>query len=846
MLTKNEFANWNQGLRLPRDTVEIIDKIRKCPPSRRVGGGSQNMSGSYPSRKMGRMIQFESHTVELPLVYFLEHDPNVLEYFCQPAPIELRYLGPTGKNVVAVHTPDYFVIWKDRAGWVEAKSADKLPRAAERSPNRYQQVGDHWECPPGKAYAEALGLCYVLHSSAEIHPTFVRNAVFLDDHRRNNAPVPPASMEEVKICIEQHPSITLQMLLDLTKDIVEEDCIYQMIATCLIWVDLNAVPLINPDRVHVFADPETMVAFHASADFDHIRTTEVRIEPGGLVTWDGSSLRIANVGDHTVSLLAANETIVEVPEAQFYSLLSEGRLRAQNDDASVVEHPAVASFLATAHPSEMKLANQRAAQVQAWLRGESDRPSNIPLRTWQKRVADYRKAQDLYGYGYIGVFPKTKKRGNRGPKLPENVRLTMDKHIKEDFENLVQGKMYESYVKLQKKLEAMNLPCPSYVTFTKVVGGRPKRAQKLARQGSRAAYKFEEFYFSLDQETPRHGERPFEIAHIDHTELDLEMLDSGDGENLGRLWLTIMTDAFSRRFLAYYLSFDPPSYRSCMMVIRECVRRHGRLPQTIVVDGGKEFASKYFDSLLAFYEITKKVRPPAKSRFGSTCERLFGVTNTQFIHTLRGNTQIMKNVRQVTKSNDPKRAAIWDILLLDNRARDYLYEVRDTMYHRTLGQTPREAFVSGEHLGGRRQNRRIVYDTTFLMSTAPTTPKGTAKVIPGQGVTINYFNYWSAMFRDPAVEETQVHVRYDPFDLGIAWAFVNGRWVECTSQYYSILHGRSERELMIASRKLREQMRMSSRKRFTATARQLADFLSRVAEDEELLLQHRKDSPHSI
>jgi putative transposase len=168
------------------------------------------------------------------------------------------------------------------------------------------------------------------------------------------------------------------------------------------------------------------------------------------------------------------------------------------------------------------------------------------------------------------------------------------------------------------------------------------------------------------------------------------------------------------------------------------------------------------------------------------------------------------------------------------------------MYHRTLGQTPREAFVSGEHLGGRRQNRRIVYDTTFLMSTAPTTPKGTAKVIPGQGVTINYFNYWSAMFRDPAVEETQVHVRYDPFDLGIAWAFVNGRWVECTSQYYSILHGRSERELMIASRKLREQMRMSSRKRFTATARQLADFLSRVAEDEELLLQHRKDSPHSI
>jgi putative transposase len=174
MLTETKLANWCQGLRLPRGTIEIIEKIRSSPPSRRVGGGSQSMSGSYPSRKMGRMIQFESHTVELPLVYFLEHDPNVLEYYCQPAPIELHYLGPTGKKIVAVHPADYFVIWKDRAGWVEAKSADKLPRDAERSPHRYQQIDDHWECPPGKAYAEPLGLCYVLHSSAEISPTFMQ------------------------------------------------------------------------------------------------------------------------------------------------------------------------------------------------------------------------------------------------------------------------------------------------------------------------------------------------------------------------------------------------------------------------------------------------------------------------------------------------------------------------------------------------------------------------------------------------------------------------------------------------------------------------------------------------
>ena len=34
-------------------------------PSRRVRGGRSNVSGRYPSQKMGLTIQFESHRVEL-------------------------------------------------------------------------------------------------------------------------------------------------------------------------------------------------------------------------------------------------------------------------------------------------------------------------------------------------------------------------------------------------------------------------------------------------------------------------------------------------------------------------------------------------------------------------------------------------------------------------------------------------------------------------------------------------------------------------------------------------------------------------------------------------------------
>ena len=62
-----------------------------------------------------------------------------------------------------------------------------------------------------------------------------------------------------------------------------------------------------------------------------------------------------------------------------------------------------------------------------------------------------------------------------------------------------------------------------------------------------------------------------EICHIDHTQLDIELVCSRTGRTLGRPWATLLIDATSRRILAIYLTFDEPSYRSCMMVLRICL-----------------------------------------------------------------------------------------------------------------------------------------------------------------------------------------------------------------------------------------------------------------------------------
>jgi hypothetical protein len=277
-----------------------------------------------------------------------------------------------------------------------------------------------------------------------------------------------------------------------------------------------------------------------------------------------------------------------------------------------------------------------------------------------------------------------------------------------------------------------------------------------------------------------------------------------------------------------------------MMILRECVRRNGRLPQIVVIDGGAEFQSTYFETLLARYECIKKTRPPAKARFGSCCERLFGTTNTRFIHNLQGNTQITRNVRQVTKSVDPRELATWTLAELNMRLSEYLFEVYDTIDHPALGRSPRETFQAGFEESGIRTERTIPYDQEFLMATLPATPKGTAKVAPGRGVKINHIYYWSGSFQSPMVENQQVPIRYDPFDAGTAFAFVERRWVRCHSEYYTFLHGHSEKELMIASNELRRRQQSHSQG-LVITAKKLAGFLQSVEADEVLMAQRLRD-----
>lgn len=496
--------------------------------------------------------------------------------------------------------------------------------------------------------------------------------------------------------------------------------------------------------------------------------------------------------------------------------------------------------LLDASEDDLRVANERSEIVRHHLNGDpSPAAGPTPPRTLRRWLSEYHAAKRSWGTGYVGLLPQPRP-GNCAQRLSEKSVQLLNEVIETEYRTKKQKNRYACWIWLRRACERAGVQTPSYMTFCTAVRKQDGFDQTSKRKGHRAAYSRESFYFELELKTPRHGDRPFEICHIDHTELDIELVCSRTRQNLGRPWYTMLTDAFSRRLLAIFLTFDPPSYRSCMMVLRECVRRHGRFPQSLVVDGGKEFGSVYFDTLLARFECIKKTRPPAKARFGSVCERLFGTSNTRFIHNLAGNTQIMKNIRQVTKSVNPKRQAEWTLAELYEGLCQWAYEVYDTISHPALGQTPREAFASGLAQSGIRPHRMIAYDEEFRLWTLPTTARGQARVVPGKGVKINHVFYWAAALRDPEVERTFAPVRYDPYDAGVAYAFVRNRWVQCVSEHYSALRGKSERELMLATVELRRRTHRHAGQ-FTVTAKKLSDFLASTEGEHVLRMQRTKD-----
>ena len=832
MLTPEEFRAWCQRLCLSKETEEIITSIRSSPPVRKVRGRAGNVSGRYPSPKMQVSIQFESQHVELWAIYGMERDDDVLEYYDQSVRIPLHYRAKSGRKTTQWHTPDFFVLRQGSAGWEEWKPELVLDQLIVDMPARYQcDSTGQWKCPPGEAHAQQVGLTYRVRSSAEYHPLYIQNLKFLQDFWAHPVPVEAEQETQVLALVDTYPGIRLKEILDAYSSL-SLDVVWALLATRRLFTDFTTTSLMFHEQVTLYH--QETEAKHASAPPVIVSQYQ---SPSPPLIWDGRMWLVESVGD-VITLRPEVGERLSLPSARFQYLMQTGVIRIMTESTPSPTTPEIRQAFLRASPKAQKVANQRLEQILLYVQGGK---ITTPERTVQRWVGAYTAAEEHYGCGYIGLLDHVADRGNRTRRISDASMQMLETYLKNHYA-VPQAKRAAAVFRLYREECARKLiPPVSQRTFYRVRARFITPEVTAARLGRRAAYAEQPFIWHLDQTTPRHGDRPFAIAHLDHTELDILLVSSVTGKPLEKPWATLLIDAYSRRILACSISYDPPSYRSAMMVFRQCVQRYQRLPQEIVVDRGADFGSVYFETLLTRYFITKKERPPQQPHFGSLIERLFGTTTTVFLNQLLGNTQATKVPRQMTREVDPKRLAVWTLERFSAQFAEWAYEVYDQMEHPALFQSPRDAFTQGIQLAGPRTHRLLSYSEEFIMLTRPTTRTGRAKVDPSRGITVNWLHYWNAAFQNPDVAGSSVPVRYEPYDMGVVYTFVQGQWLECIADNYAQVHGRSEREWNLVLDEWREHQRQQGKKRVSVNGTLVAHFLEENVTEERVLLQHQRD-----
>jgi putative transposase len=781
---------------------------------------------------MGVSIQFESQHVELWGIYAMERDDNVLEYYDQPTRIPLQYHANSGRPTTQWHTPDFFVLRKTEAGFEEWKPAKSLDKLAMSIHNRYQRdPKGTWRCPPGETCAEKVGLYYRLRSSAEYHPLYIQNLKFLQDFWAHHVSTQAEQEAQVFESLDAYPGVSVAEFLHAHPGL-PLDVIWAMLAKRLIFTDLEATLLTRHEHVSLYHHETEMAQAKAQAS----SAVDVRSVPSHLVF--DSRLWQAEIREEEVILQPEVGISLRLPLGQFQRMVSDGEMKMVTEATPSPMTEDMRHALSHASPKAQEKANWRWSQILAYASGEG---ISVTPRSVQRWIVAYQAAEKQHGCGYLGLLDQIANRGNRTQRIPDASLHLLSTYLKEHYDTPQAKRAAAVYRLYREECARQQIPPVSERTFYRERAKFTTQEVTTLRHGRRAAYAGRPFFWYLDQTTPRHGERPFALAHLDHTPLDVMLVSSVTGKPFAKPYLTMLTDAYSRRCLALYITYDPPSYRSAMMAFRLCVQRYQRLPQEVVVDRGSDFGSVYFETLLSRYFITKKERPAQQPHFGSVIERLFGTTTTEVLNQLRGNTQASKTPRQMTREVDPSRLAVWTLERFSARLSEYAYEVYDQMEHPALGQSPREAFAQGMQLAGARLHRLIPYSEDFLMLTRPTTRTGQAKIFSSRGITVNSLHYWHEQMRSPQVWGKTVPVRYEPYDMGVAYAFIEGQWLECIADEYGYVHGRSEREWSLILDEWREQQRQHGKKRVTINGPLLAQFLEDMIAEEEVLIQQQRD-----
>ena len=266
------------------------------------------------------------------------------------------------------------------------------------------------------------------------------------------------------------------------------------------------------------------------------------------------------------------------------------------------------------------------------------------------------------GCCFDALIPRYCNRGGRGAQMSPEVYDLFNETVQQVYLQRTRGTMAKVHSELRLRISRLNaerpenlwLRCPSVRTVQREINRIDPYLRMSARYGSRAADK--EFGAANKGLIARH---PLDIVQMDHTLLDVNVL-RWNGKIVGRPWLTVAMDLYSRMIVGFYLSFDRPNYNAVMQCLRFSIiskKSHLQhisessslisierewpcrgIPETVVLDNGLEFHSNNMLSACAQLGTDIEFNPKYTPHYKGAVERFFKTLNTGLIHTLPGTT----------------------------------------------------------------------------------------------------------------------------------------------------------------------------------------------------------------
>jgi putative transposase len=242
---------------------------------------------------------------------------------------------------------------------------------------------------------------------------------------------------------------------------------------------------------------------------------------------------------------------------------------------------------------------------------------------------------------------------------------------------------------------------PSFRMLQRVRATIPAFDQYAARYGRQAAIvKFRSVKGHVITSAP------LERVEIDHTPLDLFVVDDTTGLPLGRPFLTVCIDDHTRCVLGIYIGFVDPSCHSVAICLKNAFRLNDWIkemypsvehvdeiygvPTTIVVDQGLEFYAGRFVKACDRLGITVLYSARKTPWHKAKIENFLGKINREVSHKAPGTT--FSNIFAKGDYN-PEKHAVVRLSTLKKSVYKWVYDVYHQRKHRSLEMPPAEMWA---------------------------------------------------------------------------------------------------------------------------------------------------------